>query len=173
MVSGAAAQCAAIGGRLPLPLNEQENDDLLEAANSMLNNNLQWMVLGIRDVNDAWRDVDGKEVSYTNWGSGQPDSKSQDFVFMHNQGKWFDWEGIYTWPVICQQDKPDCCTADEIVLECSPEQVDLEVPTCFYEQQGFTPSTIIVGANGTDSMCQGAVDGLFLLFSYSLRILFF
>ena len=64
--------CQAVGGRLPQPRNQEENDFL---------NNMQTIIffLGMTDTASEGRwvwDSDGSAVSWTLWKSGEPDGGS-------------------------------------------------------------------------------------------------
>ena len=161
-ISAGAHKCASGGYRQPLPLNQQENVDFRAAFDAL---GASHVGLDVTDVHGEgqWRDAYGTAVGYFNWYPGEPNnSGNEDFVGMlppSHHGKWNDYQHSYQVHIVCQQAKPECCTADDIVLECSPDKVELSVPRCFYEQQGIKPSTIFVGEDAGISACQGALVG--------------
>merc|ERR1711935_1071550 len=177
-ISTAAAKCASLGARLPLPLNQQHNADLRIAFESL---GAGYTALDGNDVQNEghWRQTDGTPLDYFDWSPFQPDNaltdhgaETENYLGTWHNGQWndfsdwtVDWdktlEDYYLAVVhtVCEQDKPECCTADEIVLECSPNEIELYVPRCFFEKQGVSPSTVFVGEDANISACQGAVDG--------------
>ena len=172
-VSTAAATCAAIDAHLPLPLNKQHSTEMRAAFDAF---GAKGVVLDGNDIDDdgQWLRADGTAIGYFNWWPGQPITrkKGSDYLCMSslsvnhgdNGGTWTTYGPASQFSIICEQDKPECCTADNIVLECSPNEIELNVPRCFLEQQSVSPSTVFVGEDAAISACQGAFDGFVVFF---------
>ena len=163
-VSTAAAKCSAIGAHLTLPLNQQHNDEMRTAFDAL---GAEHVALdGNFARNDGkWLKGDGTAVGYFNWYPGEPNSvEDTAYLGTFKNSQWNDFNHYDSVHIVCQQDKPECCTADDIVLECSPNQIELYVPRCFFEKQGVSPSTVFVGEDAAISACQGAFDGLVVFF---------
>lgn len=114
VASEAAAKCAAIGGRLPVPTSQQNNVDYRTAFDAM-GASIPCVVLGIVNGDNQWRDFDGNPISYFNWWNGQPNGDDEDYVCSsaYNDsmwGYWWDQRGDDNRIVICEQNKPDCCS---------------------------------------------------------------
>ena len=168
----AAAKCASLGGHLPLPLNKQQNDEMAAAFEEM---GLAFVILNINKLNvnsdNQFLDIDGNLISYFNWNPGEPNDEPNKYVKMFpGNGVWVDTPGHYEYEsTVCQQPKDNCCAADNIVLDCSPDQIELRVPSCFYDQQSVQSDTIFVGGKKEDSACHGSTDGS-VAFSVSYKL---
>ena len=90
----AKAQCESDGTFLAIPRSQVENDFLT----SLLSNQHIW--IGINDIEQEGKfvAVDGREISWTNWLSGQPDGGTRQKAVKidgdlgpPNLGRWRDW----------------------------------------------------------------------------------
>ena len=74
----ADSQCKSDGSFLAIPRSEAENDFIA----SLIPNDYIW--IGINDIEQegSFVGVDGSEISWTNWGSGEPNNynNNQDAV---------------------------------------------------------------------------------------------
>ena len=114
--------CDENGATLPLPRNEQENldytlaFDLIRELYDYYSSDFS-VVLGANDgtVEGEWRDVNGNELNYTNWGHDQPDdfslwgSSGEDYATMpadyEDSSTWNDLDGNNQNQVICVFDE--------------------------------------------------------------------
>jgi len=108
-ISSAAAKCASIGARLPMPLNSQHNVQMQAAFESL---GLASVALGGNDVDeeDQWREADGTGVKYFNWYGANPDNwkNNEDYLMMwvERNGQWNDIVGSNSnLDIVCEQDK--------------------------------------------------------------------
>ena len=103
--------CEGIGAELPLPLDSDANNDL---AGLMILKDLDGIKGSTAHISLRADDVDsegnfidsrlGTLLDYANWDSNQPnDYQSQDYVTMHNLGKWHDYNPPTTAFTICQK----------------------------------------------------------------------
>ena len=103
--------CKKMGGELPLPRNDKENDDYFKAFTGM-GKTIKGVVLGLTDKVDEGKflDKNGKAPVYTNWNKGQPKADG-DYVQMavgytHTNlvpTKWNDVFGTFTgYDVVCE-----------------------------------------------------------------------
>ena len=163
-----------MGAVVPLPRNEQENDDLYalwETYVPALGYSIyqEYLVLGMDDLNHEgqWQDWTGSAVKYTNWYTGHPDRISglsvKDHALMlgsHFGTPAKQWIAFYNNTkahVICQLAN---CTIDDIVLECSPSNIALSIPKCFLDDKEIDASEIYIGetiaeSSGDGDACQG------------------
>ena len=165
-----------MGAVVPLPRNEQENDDLLAAWDtcaSMATQSYQ-LALGMDDITNQgqWRDVNGNAVTFFNWLYSRPTSlenreNAAMFGSRHvNRGKWIDFSYNWQADVLCQlsnyirETELSNCTVDDIVLECSPSNIALSIPKCFFDDKKIETSEIFIGesiakSSGDGDNCQG------------------
>ena len=85
----AKTQCESDGAFLAIPRSEAENDYIA----SLIPNNDIW--IGINDIHQegVFVAVDGSDITYTNWNSGEPNNYygDEDAVHMHDhQNTWND-----------------------------------------------------------------------------------
>ena len=134
-----------------------------------------------------WCRADGTAVEYFNWHEFEANNYlgKEHYIVTWKNGQWNDMNDFFVFDectncveecrhtvhIVCEQDKPECCTTDDIVLECSSSQVKLNVQRCFFEQLGISSSSVFVGEDASISACQGAIDGL-RLFLFELKLTF-
>ena len=86
----AKAQCESDGAFLATPRSQAENDFLTD----LLPNQHIW--IGINDIEEEGNfvAVDGREISWTNWETGQPNGGAgQNAVAISStNGRWGDWD---------------------------------------------------------------------------------
>ena len=115
-ISSAAAKCASIGARLPLPLNQQHDTEMRNAFDSL---GAGYVALDGNDNDDEgqWHKNDGTAIGYFNWQPGNPDNYNHDGVTESYLGTWKNglWNdfgdasaAIYDVHIVCQQNKPEC-----------------------------------------------------------------
>ena len=82
----AKAQCESDGAFLAIPRSQAENDFLI----GLLPNLYIW--IGINDIEEEGNfvAVDGREISWTYWGSGSPNGGDAVAISSIN-GRWGDW----------------------------------------------------------------------------------
>ncbi|XP_062989219.1 pulmonary surfactant-associated protein A-like isoform X2 [Elgaria multicarinata webbii] len=81
--------CQHSGGSIARPMNEQENEAVLD----IVKENNQYAYLGIKESSVAgqFEYLDGMAVNYTNWRRYEPNGKgSENCVEMHTDGGWND-----------------------------------------------------------------------------------
>ena len=86
--------CKKIGGKVPLPKNTQENNDLVNGFRS-LSNDIKFAILGLWDTSSEGKFLkfNGEKLTYTNWDTGEPNDfgNGEDYVVMYVQhGLWND-----------------------------------------------------------------------------------
>ena len=124
--SAAESTCKANGGKLPLPVNSNENSDF-EDAFSKIAPWETWITLGLSDVKTEgkWVDRNDQPLSYTNWAPGRPaavgsqigshSTHTWDYASMYVQvnkgwknkkgwasGTWSDYFSHWVGPTVCQ-----------------------------------------------------------------------
>ena len=75
----------------------------------------------------------------------------------NSEGTWRDVHKFY-YHTICEQaklSKPECCSSEDIILECSPGQLDLTVPKCFLDDQNVDAALSFIGTESDNAQCQG------------------
>ena len=87
--TAAAAQCESDGSFLAIPRSEAESDFIAD----LIPNEHIW--IGINDIEqeENFVSVDGSDISFTNWNSGEPNdwSSNEDGVEINfNDGRWND-----------------------------------------------------------------------------------
>ena len=112
----AVSICAKDGSKPPLPKNSQENSDILDyfldqRAKAKAKTTRYISTLFVLDLNDE--NLEGTFVSstgykpgYTNWYGTEPDNDmfNQDYVAMHTDGTWKDYQYFTSISIICQQE---------------------------------------------------------------------
>ena len=87
--NGAKAQCESDGAFLAIPRSQAENDFLTD----LLPNDRLW--IGINDIEEEGNfvAVDGRDISWTNWETGQPNGGTGQNAVAINwlSGRWEDW----------------------------------------------------------------------------------
>ena len=155
-----------MGAVVPLPRNQQENDDLYELwATYVPIERRMYLALGMNDINNEgqWQDLADNPVTYFNWRPDQPDQwgGNEDYAIMlgnrfRGASMWADY-GRNVVDVLCQL---PCSTLDDIVLECSPTNIALSIPKCFLDDKKIDSSAVYIGQNTAESSgdgdaCQG------------------
>ena len=109
--SKASELCREKDGKLPLPEDEKENADYLNAFKKMflINSEEERVALDLNHTKSEgeFRTSTGKSVKWLNWKKGEPSNSGEDFVNMYvfnkvNDGKWNDWKGSYPVHVFCE-----------------------------------------------------------------------
>ncbi|XP_056388367.1 mannose-binding protein C-like [Hyla sarda] len=98
----AKAACTSVGGQLPIPLNEDENNAVKKIA-------LQYNLSAYLVINDfldegTFRYLNGEKIKYSNWYDNQPDNYklNEDCVEMYGDGKWNDRNCDVKLLIICE-----------------------------------------------------------------------
>ena len=123
----AERECQERGAKLPLPENEKQNEDMLNAFNEMTyglyNGTYNYydsrIVLGLnlKENEGKWVKSNGENVTYFNWDRNEPNSPhgGPKYVifrvfargiwgYRRGAGKWNErWDLNSYFPVICQQ----------------------------------------------------------------------
>ena len=73
--------CIAHGGHLVIIEDEYEQQFLTDLMHQYGTKNLYWIGLSGEDEQCSW--VDGTPVSYTNWASGEPNSRTETVIHMY------------------------------------------------------------------------------------------
>jgi len=102
------------GLTVPLPQNENENEDYKRAFIAFQGEHATQVALGMSDaaMEGEWRDFNDNEVHYTNWASGEPNSGigGEHYAVMkldngfHTHGLWNDVESSEKAAIFCQHD---------------------------------------------------------------------
>ena len=109
--SKASERCRDKNGKLPLPEDEKENADYLNAFKKMflINSEEERVALDLNYTKSEgeFRTSTGKSVKWLNWKKGEPSNSGEYFVNMYvfnkvNDGKWNDWKGSYRVHVFCE-----------------------------------------------------------------------
>ena len=158
-----------MGAVLPLPRNEQENDDLLAVWNTYTSTvymNRHSLALGMDYITNErqWRDWSGNEVTFFNWHSYYAKLSMQNHAVMFGRpyidhgidGEWYGWSGNPKVAVLCQLSN---CSIDDIVLECSPTNIALSVPKCFLDDKEIDSSEVYIGQNTASGDGESSGDG--------------
>ena len=100
-------------GKLPLPLNAQEDKDFYAAIQDIGEKRGMSLKSAFLDGSDQvkekdWRDSKNNKITYLNWAAKQPDNAHQKEHYLHihsgMNGKWNDAQSNYFDYVICQKD---------------------------------------------------------------------
>ncbi|NXL88973.1 SFPA2 protein, partial [Alectura lathami] len=94
-------KCEEAGGCIAAPRNADENDAILYFLKKFNN----YAYLGIKEspVPGKFLFLNGAELSYTNWYSGEPAGKGQEqCVEMYTDGTWNDRSCGYNRLIVCQ-----------------------------------------------------------------------
>ena len=112
-VNQSAGACKSIGGKLPLPMNSNQNYDFkneILRLFTIMNSPYKAFVLDLNDVLNEGDFIDsfGNQPAFTNWRRGEPnDSYGEDYVTVYTRnGLWNDMGVWYYWMsnihTICQ-----------------------------------------------------------------------
>ena len=105
-----ASMCNKLGASLPLPKNQQEQDDLYAALQSFELPKSEVTLDGSDVVNEGtWVDSTGSNINYVNWNekSREPNgSTRENFLYMvlDWNGKWNDANGEGISSVVCSKE---------------------------------------------------------------------
>lgn len=83
------AQCSHFGGQLASPKNVAENN----AVTQMVARRGKHVYLGMNDMEmeDAFKHLNGEDMEYANWASGEPNGSMQENCIEVNlDGRWSD-----------------------------------------------------------------------------------
>ena len=112
----ASQLCDSKDGKLPLPENEKENAEYLNAFEDMLQKRNETeetrVALDLGDVKSEgeYATSKGKSVKWFNWKNGEPSRGGEHYVNMYvnfnkvNDGKWNDRIGSYKVHVFCEHE---------------------------------------------------------------------
>ena len=86
--------CEKKGGTLATIFDQKENS-IIEGLISKGNMNEYWIGLNDVDSEGTWKFVNGKNVTYTNWLSGNPDNDygCEEYIAIGKNGQWYDLKG--------------------------------------------------------------------------------
>jgi hypothetical protein len=86
---GAERICSSIGMELPQPRNEEENNHLKKYIREKITDgSAKHVWLGLKTVDDVLVNVNGENVIYTNWNTGEG-NKQKSNAYINNAGDWF------------------------------------------------------------------------------------
>lgn len=95
--SRADASCRADGARLPVPRTLAENNFYASLAGNQV-----WLGVNDKAKEGTWADTEGKPVSWTLFGPGEPNNAGRGEDIVHINGmKWNDHNGIDFKETIC------------------------------------------------------------------------
>ncbi|KAK7163390.1 hypothetical protein R3I93_007444 [Phoxinus phoxinus] len=97
--------CKDFGGVIVLPSTALENQALLKVlVSSGLSNKKQFIRVTDRETEGQFVDTEGKQLTFTNWGPGQPDDYkgAQDCGTITDTGLWDDVGCNGQHPIICE-----------------------------------------------------------------------
>ena len=104
----AKAQCEADGSFLAIPRSQAEFQDLKPFFTSLFTNEYIW--IGINDIEQegSFVGVDGSEISWTNWWSGQPNGGTNEngvaiSGFSSDNGRWYDFAVNNQFKFVCSK----------------------------------------------------------------------
>ena len=96
-IDQSAGACKRIGGKLPLPINSQQNIDFRREVLRLFTIMKTTYKVFVLDLNDVLNEGDfidsfGNQPPFTNWQRGEPnDFNGEDYVtFSMRDGKWND-----------------------------------------------------------------------------------
>ncbi|KAK9979147.1 hypothetical protein ABG768_012591 [Culter alburnus] len=99
--------CKDVGGTMVLPKTAAENQALLKLVlSSGLSVKKPYIGATDRVTEGRFVDTEGKQLTFTNWGPGQPDDYkgAQDCGVIENSGLWDDGGCTGVRPIICEID---------------------------------------------------------------------
>ncbi|KAG7461127.1 hypothetical protein MATL_G00206730 [Megalops atlanticus] len=95
--------CRDFGGTLALPRSSAENQGLANVISAWGH---RYAVLGANDrqINGRFQDTQGDRVTFTNWGSGQPDNyyDPEECILLSKYGTWDDVACSSVYLIICE-----------------------------------------------------------------------
>ena len=87
----ASSNCAAVGYHLATMADAAENSWVTSATNTNITGSDPWFGYNDRASEGSWVWETGESVSYTNWGSGEPNnSGDEDCAHLYDSGVWND-----------------------------------------------------------------------------------
>jgi len=99
----ALAYCRELGGRLAAPDSEELNEILKQIQ---VKAGKHRVFLGVQDKTKegVWMDVADKELTYENWGRGEPNNagESEHVAEMRTTGQWNDVSATMRFPFFCE-----------------------------------------------------------------------
>jgi len=115
-VSDASSVCRSKQGKLPLPKNQRENEDYMNAFRTMLKERGELSRFVALDANDVdsegnFTSSTGKSVEWFNWREGEPNNQGDEhYVFMYvseelnlfSAGEWNDIPDSFDLGVFCE-----------------------------------------------------------------------
>ena len=121
-ISEASSLCSSTQGKLPLPTNQKENDDYLNAFRTMLKEMEELNEYVVLDANDFKSEGNfvsstGKPIEWSNWREGEPNNQGgEHYVGMYVtyrvqhvseialSGKWNDIPDWFVLDIFCEFD---------------------------------------------------------------------
>lgn len=99
--------CKDLGGTMVLPRTSAENQALLKlVVSSGLSSKKPYIGVTDRETEGRMVNTEGKQLTYTNWGMGQPDDYKglQDCGVIEDSGHWDDGSCGDIRPIMCEID---------------------------------------------------------------------
>ncbi|XP_016303795.1 mannose-binding protein C-like [Sinocyclocheilus anshuiensis] len=99
--------CKDFGGTMVLPRTSAENQALLKlVVSSGLSSKKPYIGVTDREIEGRFVDTEGKQLTFTNWGPGQPDDYKglQDCGVIEDSGLWDDGSCGDIRPIMCEID---------------------------------------------------------------------
>ena len=94
--------CKRHNGIIVEPIDQEKNDEMIAFARSKGIDTF-WIGLTDRAVEGVWVWAVNGQVSWTNWGPGQPSTRSGDVALVDTtSGEWRDERGRQPQRVLCQ-----------------------------------------------------------------------
>ena len=99
----AASKCDELGASLPLPKNEEENQDLYAAVQTLGLVSSTRVALDGSDVNNEgeWVDSTGTTIKYFNWWPSEPSGGVEHYLEYWIDERWNDIAGSSLAKVVC------------------------------------------------------------------------
>ena len=95
-MASAESVCSQEDAVLPLPLNDQENNDYYTAFLA-IDDGVSFFAVALGandfDVEENWVDRDGHQVQYSSWGLNEPDDTG-DYAMMQLTGGVNNWKDV-------------------------------------------------------------------------------
>ncbi|XP_043912222.1 pulmonary surfactant-associated protein D [Protopterus annectens] len=100
--ANAKSECARVGSRLAVPINEAENKALEEIVKKV--NKEAWLAMSDEKTEGKFVYLDGNPIKYSKWNPGEPNDHkhAEDCVEIQSTGKWNDRSCSDDHLVICE-----------------------------------------------------------------------
>ncbi|XP_060625011.2 pulmonary surfactant-associated protein D-like isoform X1 [Anolis sagrei] len=92
--------CSHFGGQIASPRNEAENNAIVKIISKLGKS----AYLGMNDIDTEgiFTHLNGEQIGYTNWASGEPNSVQEDCIEIYTNGKWNDKSCSETRIIVCE-----------------------------------------------------------------------